>query len=62
LKVKELAFLIEKNGWQFVRQKGSHRQYKHPDMDFLITLPGHKMSEDVPKGLENSILKLAGLK
>ena len=37
-------------------------QYKHDKINALITIPGHKMSEDLPKGLENSILKTAGLK
>jgi predicted RNA binding protein YcfA (HicA-like mRNA interferase family) len=62
LKVKELIRVLEKNGWRFVRQKGSHRQYKHPDIDRLITVPGHKLSDDIPKGVENSILKMAKLK
>jgi predicted RNA binding protein YcfA (HicA-like mRNA interferase family) len=30
VKWKELVDLIEGDGWYFVRQKGSHRQYKHP--------------------------------
>jgi predicted RNA binding protein YcfA (HicA-like mRNA interferase family) len=54
--------LIESNGWVFVRQRGSHRQYKHPYFRSLITIPGHKLSDDLPKGMENSILKTAGLK
>ncbi|MCF8367409.1 MAG: type II toxin-antitoxin system HicA family toxin [Bacteroidales bacterium] len=62
MKVKEIIKLIESDGWYIVRQKGSHQQYKHPVKKGLVTVPAHKMSEDLPKGLENSILKQAGLK
>ncbi|MCK9269094.1 MAG: type II toxin-antitoxin system HicA family toxin [Bacteroidales bacterium] len=62
MKVKELIEKLEENGWKFVRQKGSHRQYKHPDEEKIITVPGHKMSEDLPKGIESAILKMAKLK
>lgn len=27
---KEIEKIILKDGWYFVRQIGSHRQYKHP--------------------------------
>jgi predicted RNA binding protein YcfA (HicA-like mRNA interferase family) len=30
VKWKELIEIVEDDGWIFVRQKGSHRQYKHP--------------------------------
>jgi len=62
VKVKEVIKLIENKGWVFVKQKGSHRQYKHPAFNCLITIPGHKLSDDLPKGMEHSILKTAGLK
>ena len=61
MKVKEIIRLIEKDGWYFVRQKGSHRQYKHPVKAGLVTIPG-KESDDLKKGTENSILKQAKLK
>lgn len=61
VKVKEIIKLIEKDGWCFVRQKGSHRQYKHPNKTGLVTVPG-KESDDIKKGTENSILKQAHLK
>jgi predicted RNA binding protein YcfA (HicA-like mRNA interferase family) len=61
VKVKEIIRLIEKDGWYFSRQKGSHRQYKHPLKSGLVTVPG-KESDDLKKGTENSILKQAQLK
>lgn len=60
-KVKELAALLEADGWFQVRQQGSHRQYHHPRKPGTVTLAG-KPSVDVPPGTLNSVLKQAGLK
>ena len=57
---KEMAKLIEKNGWYLVKIEGSHYQYKHPNKEGKITIPMH--SKDLKKGLANCILKQAGLK
>jgi predicted RNA binding protein YcfA (HicA-like mRNA interferase family) len=57
---KELAALIEKDGWRFVRQDGSHRHYKHATKTGVVTLPVH--NADIKKGTANAILKQAGLK
>ena len=62
MKVKELKELIEADGWVMVRQSGSHQQYKHPFKKGLVTISGHKPSDDVPAGTLNSVLKQAGLK
>ncbi|MCG8309273.1 MAG: type II toxin-antitoxin system HicA family toxin [Cytophagales bacterium] len=62
MKVKEIIKLIESNGWYFVGQKGSHRQYKHKDRAGRVTVPDHGKNNDLAKGTENSILKQAGLK
>ena len=62
MKVKEVIKIIEKEGWYVVRQKGSHKQYKHNQKQGLVTIPVHRLSDDLTKGLENSILKQAGLK
>jgi predicted RNA binding protein YcfA (HicA-like mRNA interferase family) len=62
LKAKELLQIIESEGWYLVRQKGSHRQYKHAVRKGLITVAFHRLSDDVAKGTLNSILKQAGLK
>ncbi|MEI6576237.1 MAG: type II toxin-antitoxin system HicA family toxin [Bacteroidota bacterium] len=60
MKVKEVIKIIEKNGWIMVAQKGSHRQYKNPDVPGRVTIPGN-LNDDIPKGTLNSILKQAGL-
>ena len=47
-------------GWRFECQKGSHRQYSHPDKPGKVTIPFHK-GKDLPKGTVHSIRKQAGL-
>ncbi|MDJ0364962.1 type II toxin-antitoxin system HicA family toxin [Hymenobacter sp. H14-R3] len=62
MKVKELRKLIEDDGWILARQSGSHMQFKHPIKTGLVTLAGHKASDDVAVGTAISILKQAGLR
>lgn len=62
MKIAEAIKLIENDGWFVVRQKGSHRQYKHPVKAGLVTVAVHRMSDDIAPGTLNSILKQAGLK
>ena len=62
MKYKKIIKIIEDDGWQLKRQKGSHRAYKHPFKSGIVTLAYHRLKDDVPKGTENSILKQAGLK
>lgn len=61
MKTKEIIKIIEKDGWYEVRQNGSHRQYKHPTKKGLVTIPIHRLSNDLTIGLEKSILKQAGI-
>ena len=61
MKVRELLKELEEDGWQLVRTKGSHRQYKHPSKPGTVTIAG-KSSVEVPKGTLNAILKQSGLK
>ncbi|MHB1674489.1 MAG: type II toxin-antitoxin system HicA family toxin [Acidobacteriaceae bacterium] len=44
-----------------VGQKGSHRQFKHPEKPGKVTIAGHP-SEDLATGTFHNILKQAGLK
>jgi len=62
VKVKEIIKIIEKDGWYLVRQKGSHKQYKHKNKKGLVTISGHKLSDDIAYGTLNSILKQAEIK
>lgn len=61
MKVREIIKLIEADGWQLTRTKGSHRQYNHATKRGLVTVPGH-LNDDLAPGTQNSILKQAGLK
>lgn len=61
MKVRETIKLIEKDGWYLIRQKGSHRQYKHPEKPGRVTIAGN-LNDDLAPDTLNSILKQAGLK
>jgi len=61
MKVRDVVNKIEKDGWFFVAQEGSHRQYKHAVKKGRVTISGH-LGEEMPKGTFNSVLKQAGLK
>ena len=61
MKVRDIIKLIEADGWNLDRMKGSHRQFKHPTKKGRVTVAGNK-GDDVLKGTLNSILKQAGLK
>ena len=53
--------LLRSDGWIIVRQRGSHRQYRHAVKPGRVTVPGEPRDELAP-GTLNSILKQAGLK
>jgi len=59
MRSRELIKLLEKEGFIFVRQSGSHAIYKKKGKK-IIVVPIH--SKDIPKGTLNGILKDAGLK
>jgi len=61
VKVREAIRHIERDGWYLVNQVGSHRHFKHPSKSGRVTIAGH-LSDDLPPGTLNSILKQAGLK
>ncbi|WP_462351034.1 type II toxin-antitoxin system HicA family toxin [Fusobacterium varium] len=49
---------LEKDGWVEVRQKGSHKQFKHPKRKGLVTVPHPR--KEFSKGTLKSIFKQAG--
>ena len=53
--------MIADDGWYQVRQRGSHRQFKHPTKPGLVTVAG-KPGDNLAPGTLNSILKQSGLK
>jgi predicted RNA binding protein YcfA (HicA-like mRNA interferase family) len=62
MKVKDIISIFTKDGWFEVRQRGSHRQYKHSVKKGLVTIACHKMSDDIAPGTLDSILKQAQIK
>lgn len=60
-KFKDIVKLIEADGWFLVATRGSHRQYKHPTKKGRVTIPIHRLGDDIPLWLEVSILKQADL-
>lgn len=61
VKVREVIATIEEDGWQLVRTRGSHRQFRHPIKPGTVTVSG-KAGLDVPIGTLGSIWKQAGLR
>jgi len=61
MKVRELINSLQDDGWQQVRMRGSHRQFRHPSKPGTITVAG-KLGADIPRGTLAAILKDADLK
>ena len=55
---REIIRRLERSGWQLVRTKGSHRQYKHPVKPGLVTVPHPR--RDIPTGTLRAIFQQAG--
>ena len=56
---KEMIRLLKKNGFQIISQNGSHVKKKNADTGKQTIIPYHGKS--MKKGLEQAILKQAGL-
>jgi predicted RNA binding protein YcfA (HicA-like mRNA interferase family) len=61
MKIRKLIELIESDGWELDRQKGDHKQYKHPGKPGLVTISGHP-DDEIRPGTLSSILKQAGIR
>jgi mRNA interferase HicA len=61
MKCSELYRLLVKDGWYPVSQSGSHVKMKHDTKIGTIVFPNHG-SQELGKGLEIKIKKVAGLK
>ena len=57
---KEMLKLLKENGFEEISQNGSHVKLKNPETGKTVIVPYH--SKDLKKGLEQAILKQAGLK
>ena len=61
MKFSELVGILEQNGFELVKEKGSIRYYGKPGWNKLIRVDYHG-SKEVPTGTCHAILKAAGLK
>jgi predicted RNA binding protein YcfA (HicA-like mRNA interferase family) len=59
-KVREVIIALERAGWSEVRQRGSHRVFKHPERRNIITVSG-KRGEDMKPGVLASIRRKSGI-
>lgn len=57
---KEMLKLLKENGFNVISQNGSHVKLKNPETGKTVIVPYH--SKDLKKGLEQAILKQAGVK
>ena len=61
MKVSDVIRLLEQEGWYFARQRGSHRQYRHPTKPGRVTVAA-KPSDEVAAGTLGSIFRQAGIR
>jgi predicted RNA binding protein YcfA (HicA-like mRNA interferase family) len=61
VKVREVIRRLEREGWELVVTRGSHRQFRHPDKPGRVTVSGN-LDDDMPKGTFASVKRQAGLK
>ena len=57
---REMIKYLQKNGFIIISQNGSHMKLRNTESDKTVIVPYH--SKDLKKGLEQAILKQAGLK
>lgn len=60
MKVRDLLGLLQRDGWQIDRTRGSHRQLRHASKPGTVTVSGHASDDVHPKTLK-SVLRQAGL-
>lgn len=61
MRFSELVRLLEQNGFEIIKEKGSIRYYGKSGWNNLIRVDYHG-SKEVPKGTCHAILKDAGIK
>ena len=61
MKFSELVRLLERSGFNLIKEKGSIRYYGKPGVDRLVRIDYHGAKE-VPTGTCHAILRAAGVK
>lgn len=57
---REMVKLLQNNGFESISQNGSHIKMKNVQTGRSVIVPYH--SKDLKKGIEQAILKQAGIK
>ena len=57
---KQMIKLLKDNGFEEIRQNGSHKFFENEKTGKMTSVPYH--SKDLKKGIEQAILKQAGIK
>lgn len=57
---REMITYLKKNGFKIISQNGSHVKMFHSETGKTVIVPYH--CKDLKKGMEQAILKQAGLK
>ena len=61
MKCSQMYHILIKDGWYRISQRGSHVKMRHETKRGVIIFPNHG-SQELGKGLEKRILKVAGIK
>jgi predicted RNA binding protein YcfA (HicA-like mRNA interferase family) len=59
-KVREVISILEAHGWHQVRERGSHRHFRHPDLAPVVTVAG-KRSDTIRPGTLANIRRKSGI-
>ena len=57
---REIISILEKEGFVFVSQKGSHGKFEHTTFKNIIIVPMNK--RQIPQGTLSSIIRQSGLR
>ena len=61
MKCSEALRILKRDGWYVISQNGSHIKMKHDFKSGVVIFPNHG-SQELGRGLEKKIFKLAGIK
>ena len=60
MKVRDVIRILETDGWRLDRQRGSHRQYRHPGKPGTVIIAG-VAGDELKAGTLASIFRHAGI-
>jgi mRNA interferase HicA len=61
LAARQIIRILEANGFQVSRQRGSHIIYKHPKTGKIVPVPLHGKNKPLPIGTFLAIVKQSGI-